>query len=46
MGKDDELLQTDTKSIPRADVAEVCVQVYVPIHFLIYWAMSIYSVNR
>lgn len=27
VGKDDELLQTDTKSIPRADVAEVCVQV-------------------
>lgn len=29
VGKDDELLQTDTKSIPRADVAEVCVQVYM-----------------
>ena len=29
VGKDDELLQTDTKSIPRADVAEVCVQVYI-----------------
>ena len=28
VGKDDELLQTDTKAIPRADVAEVCVQVY------------------
>jgi hypothetical protein len=27
VGKDDELLQTDTKAIPRADVAEVCVQV-------------------
>lgn len=27
VGKDDELLQTDTKTIPRADVAEVCVQV-------------------
>lgn len=27
VGNDDELLQTDTKSIPRADVAEVCVQV-------------------
>ncbi|VAI39151.1 unnamed protein product [Triticum turgidum subsp. durum] len=26
VGKDDELLQTDTKAIPRADVAEVCVQ--------------------
>ncbi|XP_010543294.1 PREDICTED: uncharacterized protein At5g02240 [Tarenaya hassleriana] len=26
VGKDDELLQTDTKTIPRADVAEVCVQ--------------------
>ncbi|TVU44358.1 hypothetical protein EJB05_03795, partial [Eragrostis curvula] len=26
VGKDDELLQTETKSIPRADVAEVCVQ--------------------
>nr|CAB3492666.1 unnamed protein product [Digitaria exilis] len=26
VGKDDELLQTDTKSIPRADVAEVCIQ--------------------
>lgn len=25
-GKDDELLQTDTKTIPRADVAEVCIQ--------------------
>lgn len=29
VGKDDELLQTDTKTIPRADVAEVCVQVYM-----------------
>ncbi|CAL0306028.1 unnamed protein product [Lupinus luteus] len=26
VGKDDELLQTNTKSIPRADVAEVCIQ--------------------
>lgn len=26
VGKDDELLATETKSIPRADVAEVCVQ--------------------
>ncbi|XP_020241598.1 uncharacterized protein At5g02240-like isoform X1 [Asparagus officinalis] len=26
IGKDDELLQTDTKTIPRADVAEVCIQ--------------------
>lgn len=29
VGKDDELLQTETRSIPRADVAEVCVQVSV-----------------
>ena len=29
VGKDDELLQTDTKAIPRADVAEVCLQVYI-----------------
>eukprot|EP00250_Pteridium_aquilinum_P012056 c20482_g1_i1 orf=175-942(+) len=29
IGKDDELLATDTKSIPRADVAEVCVQAIV-----------------
>jgi len=28
VGKDDELLQTDTKTVPRADVAEVCIQVY------------------
>lgn len=28
VGKDDELLKTETKTIPRADVAEVCVQVY------------------
>lgn len=34
VGKDDELLQTDTKSIPRADVAEVCVQVYIYIYAL------------
>lgn len=27
VGKDDELLQTETRTIPRADVAEVCVQV-------------------
>ena len=27
VGKDDELLATETKSVPRADVAEVCVQV-------------------
>ncbi|XP_077238990.1 uncharacterized protein At2g37660, chloroplastic-like [Tasmannia lanceolata] len=26
IGKDDELLNTETKTIPRADVAEVCVQ--------------------
>lgn len=26
VGKDDELLQTDTKTVPRADVAEVCMQ--------------------
>ncbi|XXG75225.1 hypothetical protein AAC387_Pa07g3780 [Persea americana] len=26
VGKDDELLKTETKTIPRADVAEVCVQ--------------------
>lgn len=25
-GKDDELLQTETRAIPRADVAEVCIQ--------------------
>lgn len=29
VGKDDELLKTDTRSITRADVAEVCVQVFV-----------------
>ena len=28
IGKDDELLQTETKTVARADVAEVCVQVY------------------
>lgn len=27
VGKDDELLKTDTRTIARADVAEVCVQV-------------------
>ncbi|XP_027350833.1 uncharacterized protein At5g02240-like [Abrus precatorius] len=26
VGKDDELLQTETRTIPRADVAEVCIQ--------------------
>ncbi|KAM7254778.1 hypothetical protein ACFE04_020019 [Oxalis oulophora] len=26
IGKDDELLQTETKTVPRADVAEVCIQ--------------------
>ncbi|KAL2610044.1 hypothetical protein R1flu_028617 [Riccia fluitans] len=26
LGKDDALLSTDTKSLPRADVAEVCIQ--------------------
>ncbi|KAM6598133.1 hypothetical protein CsatA_008657 [Cannabis sativa] len=26
VGKDDELLKTETKSVPRADVAEVCIQ--------------------
>lgn len=30
VGKDDELLQTDTKTVPRADVAEVCIQVCSP----------------
>lgn len=27
VGKDDELLQTETRTIARADVAEVCIQV-------------------
>lgn len=27
VGKDDELLQTETRTISRADVAEVCIQV-------------------
>ncbi|KVI03291.1 NAD(P)-binding domain-containing protein [Cynara cardunculus var. scolymus] len=31
-GKDDELLQTETKTIARADVAEVCIQVYLFVH--------------
>lgn len=26
MGKDDELLETETRTIARADVAEVCIQ--------------------
>ncbi|XP_062095604.1 uncharacterized protein At5g02240 [Humulus lupulus] len=26
VGKDDELLKTETKSVPRSDVAEVCIQ--------------------
>lgn len=30
VGKDDELLQTETKTVPRADVAEVCIQVCAP----------------
>ncbi|CAH8269779.1 unnamed protein product [Arabidopsis lyrata] len=30
VGKNDELLQTDTKTVPRANVAEVCIQVYSP----------------
>ena len=29
IGKDDELLKTETRTIARADVAEVCVQVYM-----------------
>lgn len=28
VGKDDELLKTDTRTIARADVAEVCIQVF------------------
>lgn len=28
VGKDDELLQLETRTVPRADVAEVCLQVY------------------
>lgn len=28
VGKDDELLQTQNKLVPRADVAEVCIQVW------------------
>jgi hypothetical protein len=27
VGKDDEILKTETKTITRADVAEVCIQV-------------------
>jgi hypothetical protein len=27
IGKDDEILKTETKTIARADVAEVCIQV-------------------
>lgn len=29
IGKDDELLQTETKTVARPDVAEVCIQVYL-----------------
>jgi hypothetical protein len=29
IGKDDELLSTTTKSLPRADVAELCVQALI-----------------
>lgn len=28
VGKDDELLETETRTIARADVAEVCIQVW------------------
>lgn len=33
VGKDDELLQTETRTIARADVAEVCIQVYYSLVF-------------
>lgn len=29
VGKDDELLKTDTRTIARPDVAEVCIQVQI-----------------
>ena len=29
VGKDDELLKTETRTIARADVAEVCIQVFI-----------------
>jgi len=34
VGKDDELLKTETRTISRADVAEVCIQVYYLYHLL------------
>ncbi|XP_014515539.1 uncharacterized protein At5g02240-like [Vigna radiata var. radiata] len=34
VGKDDELLQTETKTISRADVAEVCIQGLEPLGYV------------
>lgn len=36
VGRDDELLKTETRTISRADVAEVCIQVLWPYHFVIF----------
>lgn len=35
VGKDDELLQTETRTIARVDVAEVCVQVHSSLLYLL-----------
>lgn len=45
VGKDDDLLNTDTRTIPRADVAEVCLQVITRIghfHFVFSCASVLY----
>lgn len=50
IGKDDELLKTDTRTIARADVAEVCIQVYRGAvkmnNFLVsFWSLAVHSTD-
>ena len=40
VGKDDELLQTEYKSIPRPDVAEACIQVCVCTYVYVFLALA------
>lgn len=40
VGKDDELLKTETRTIARPDVAEVCIQVINPVSVLLWYLLN------
>lgn len=43
VGKDDEILKTETRTIARADVAEVCIQVDKPFLSVILLTFDLYN---